>query len=124
MPALLRDDVLFKFVQRRLVFAEDRLINSEGIAEEVYYLMRSRLEDKPNKTFFVDHVRELLSTYGKRLMLPDSQDTLSQELHSFYTQSVISFSDIDKGSFSQRVDEADAEGDDDADAMMLLGSTR
>ncbi len=124
---MIKSGLLIQFIKRRLILEDGLLLNPEMIAEEVFFLLRSRLTDrsiKPNRSFFCEHTESLLRSYGERLRNIENEAMLFHEVTTLFSQACEGgFHDLGGSSFSGRANEVDQDVNNEADFMLVMGST-
>jgi len=124
---MIRPKALTLFIKRRLIIADGLLLNPESIAEDVFYLLKAKLEDKtlkPSRLFFTEHVESLLKSYGERLSNIEAETMLFHEVNTLFSQSCEGeFMDTGKSSFAAKADGVDQDTDNETDFMLVMGST-
>lgn len=119
--------LLVTFVKRKALLVNGVLVNAESAAEDVFYLLKSRiLGAKPSvsKQFFVEHVASLLTSYGERLLDTGSDSMLFHEVMTLFSQACEGdYYDAGKSSFDSIISAADQESDNETDFVLLVGST-
>ena len=119
--------VLVEFVKRKVIIINGSLLNADSVADDVFYLLRSKLgERKPAvvKSFFIEHMSSLLLSYGERLKDADADSMLFHEVITLFAQACEgSHYDTGKSSFDALATVVDQDADTETDFMLMVGST-
>lgn len=119
--------LLIEFVKRKVLIVDGTLLNADSVAEDVFYLLKSKLGDrKPAvvKSFFIEHVSSLLMSYGERLKDTDADSMLFHEVITLFSQACEgSYCDTGKSSFDALANVIDQDSESETDFMAIAGST-